>query len=51
MDRSTGQSIAVSRFDTLEQAQFSRERIAEALQPLQALGWHGEDADINEVTH
>lgn len=51
VDRTTGKSIAVSRFETLDQAQFSRDRLADALAPLQALGWQGEAPAIYELVH
>jgi hypothetical protein len=51
VDRVTGNSIAVSRFETQEQAQFSRDRLADALAPLQALGWQGEAPAIYEIVH
>ena len=48
VDRATGNSIAISTFETLDQAQFSRDRLGEAIAPLLALGWQGDDAEIYE---
>ena len=50
VDRATGKSIAISSFDTLEQAQFSRERLSDAIAPLLALGWQGDAPEIYENT-
>jgi hypothetical protein len=50
VDRATGKSISVSHFETLEQAQFPRERLSNALAPLVALGWQAEPPEIYEQT-
>jgi len=49
VERSTGRTITVSTFDTLEHAQFSRESIGEPLARLQAAGWQGEAPEIYET--
>ena len=49
VDRATGRSVAVSTFDTLEHAQFARERLGEPIARLVAAGWQGEAPDIYEV--
>jgi len=48
VDRATGNSISISTFETLDQAQFSRDRLSEAIAPLLALGWQGEAPEIYE---
>jgi quinol monooxygenase YgiN len=48
VDRATGKSIAVSTYETQEQAQYSRELLSEALAPLVALGWQGDAPEIYE---
>jgi hypothetical protein len=50
VDRATGKSIAVSSFETQEQAQFPRERLSDALAPLMAIGWQAEAPEIYEQT-
>jgi hypothetical protein len=49
VERSTGRTVVVSTFDTLEQAQLARERLGETLQRLQAAGWQREDSEIYET--
>lgn len=46
VDRDSGKSIAISTFDTREQAMFSREILGDAIAPLLALGWQGDDPEI-----
>ena len=48
-DRVSGRTVAVSTFDTLEQAQFTRESLGEPLARLAAAGWQGEAPEIYEV--
>jgi hypothetical protein len=50
IDRATGRTLALTSFDTLEHAQFSRDRLGSVLQPLQALGWEAEAPEIYEAT-
>jgi len=49
VERATGKSVAVSTFDTLEHAQFARERLGEPITRLVAAGWQGEAPDFYEV--
>ncbi|MBA2276764.1 MAG: hypothetical protein H0W06_03290 [Chloroflexia bacterium] len=49
VDRATGKSVAVSTFDTLEHAQFARERLGEPITRLVAAGWQGEAPEIYEI--
>lgn len=49
VERSTGRTVTVSSFDTMEQAQFSRDSLGEALARLQAAGWQGEAPEIYET--
>src|SRR5262245_29239555 len=49
VDRSTGRTISVSSFDTLEHAQFSRDSLGEVVARLQAGGWQAEPPDIYET--
>ena len=49
VERSTGRTVSVSTFDTLEHAQFSRESLGEPLARLQAAGWQGEAPEIYET--
>ena len=49
IDRSTGRSIAVSSFDTEDQARFARETIGEPLQKLTAAGWQAEPPEVFEA--
>jgi hypothetical protein len=46
MDRATGRTLSLTSFDTLEHAQFSRDRLGSVLQPLQDLGWEAEAPEI-----
>ena len=48
VDRATGKSISIGSFDTLEQAQFSREGLGDAMAQLIALGWQGEAPEFYE---
>lgn len=48
VDRTTGETISVSSFDTQEHAQFPRESLGDALTRMQALGWQGEAPKIYE---
>ncbi|MEA2514612.1 MAG: hypothetical protein QOF33_1112 [Thermomicrobiales bacterium] len=49
IDRASGRTVAVSSFDTLEHAQFTRETIGEPLQRLVAAGWQPEAPEIYEM--
>jgi hypothetical protein len=49
IDRSSGRTLSLTSFDTLEQAQFSRDRIGPVLQPLRELGWEAEAPEIYEA--
>jgi hypothetical protein len=49
VERSTGRTVSVSSFDTLEHAQFSRDSLGEPLARLQAAGWQGEAPEIYET--
>ena len=49
VERSTGRTVTVSTFDTLEHAQFPRESLGEPLARLQAAGWQGEAPEIYET--
>ena len=49
VERSTGRTVTVSTFDTLEHAQFPRESLGEPLARLQAAGWLGETPEIYEA--
>jgi len=49
VDRATGKAVAVSTFDTLEHAQFARERLGDAITRLVAAGWQGEAPEFYEV--
>ena len=49
IDLSTGRSIAVSSFDTEDQARFARETIGEPLRNLNAAGWQAEAPEIFEA--
>ena len=50
IDRATGRTLALTSFDTLEHAQFSRDRLGPVLGPLQDLGWEAEAPEIYEAT-
>ena len=50
IDRTTGRTLSLTSFDTLEHAQFSRDRLGSVLQPLQDLGWEPEAPEIYETT-
>jgi hypothetical protein len=49
VDRATGKSVAVSTFDTLQQARFARESLGDPIARLVAAGWQGEAPEIYEV--
>jgi hypothetical protein len=49
VDRATGRTLSLTSFDTVEHAQFSRDRLGSVLQPLQALGWEVEAPEIYEA--
>ena len=49
VERSTGRTVVVSTFDTLEHAQFPRESLGEPLARLQVAGWQGEAPEIYET--
>jgi hypothetical protein len=49
IDRTSGRTLSLTSFDTLEHAQFSRDRLGSVLQPLQALGWEAEAPEIYET--
>ena len=49
IDRTTGRTLALTSFETLEQAQFSRDRLGPVLGPLQDLGWEAEAPEIYEA--
>jgi hypothetical protein len=49
IDRSTGRTLSLTSFDTVEHAQFSRERLSSVLAPFQALGWEPEAPEIYEA--
>jgi hypothetical protein len=49
VERSTGRTVTVATFDTLEQAQFSRDSLGESFVRLQAAGWQGEAPEIYET--
>jgi hypothetical protein len=49
-DRATGQSIAVSTWDTEEQARFSPDALGDVVSKLRALGVQIEAPEILEVT-
>ena len=49
INRTSGRTLSLSTFDTLDHAQFSRERLANALEPLQALGWEPDAPEIFEA--
>lgn len=50
VDRTTGETISVSSFDTQEHAQFSRDSLGDALARMQALGWQGKAPKIYETS-
>ena len=50
IDRATGRTLSLTTFDTLEHAQFSRDRLGPVLEPLQALGWEPEAPELYEAT-
>jgi hypothetical protein len=50
IDRTSGRTLSLTSFDTLEHAQFSRDRLGSVLQPLQALGWEPKAPEIYETT-
>lgn len=49
IDRSTGRSVAVSSFDTAEDARFARETIGEPLRRLTDAGWQAEPSEVFEA--
>jgi hypothetical protein len=49
IDRATGHTLSLTSFETLEYAQFSRDRLGAVLQPLQDLGWEAEAPEIYEA--
>ena len=49
VDRTTGETLAVSTFDTMEHAQFSRDSLGDAYVRLQALDWQAKDPEIFET--
>ena len=50
IDRASGRTLSLTSFDTVEHAQFSRDRLGSVLAPLQALGWEPEAPEIYEAT-
>ena len=50
IDRASGRTLSLTSFETLEHAQFSRDRLGSVLRPLQALGWEPEAPEIYETT-
>jgi hypothetical protein len=48
VDRASGRTFALTSFETLEHAQFSRDRLSSVLAPLQDLGWEPEAPEIYE---
>ena len=49
IDRATGRTLSLTSFETLDQAQCSRDRLGPVLQPLQELGWEAEAPEIYEA--
>jgi hypothetical protein len=49
VDSTTGGTLSVSSFDSLEHAKFSRESLGDAFTRLQALGWQGEAPEYYET--
>ena len=49
IDGATGKTLALTTLDTLEHAQFSRDRLGSALARLQSLGWEPEPPEIYEA--
>ena len=50
VNRGAGTSIIFTLFDTLEQAQFSRDVLGEPFARIQAAGWRPEAPEFYEVT-
>lgn len=50
IDRETGRTLSLTTLDTLERAQFSRDRLGPSLSRLQELGWQPEAPEIYEAT-
>ena len=50
VDRATGRTLSLTTLETLEHAQFSRDRLGPSLARLQALGWEPELPEIYEAT-
>jgi hypothetical protein len=50
IDRATGNTLSLTTFDTLEHAQFSRDRLGTSLSRLLALGWEPKAPEIFEAT-
>jgi hypothetical protein len=49
IDRTSGRTLSLTSFETLEHAQFSRDRLGPVLQGLQDLGWEAEAPEIYEA--
>lgn len=49
VDRLTGKSVAISTYDTLEHALFSRDTLGVPLARLLATGWQPEPPEIYEI--
>ena len=49
LDRDTGETVSVMRFDTLDHATFARESIGEPFERLLAAGWQPEAPLITEL--
>ena len=50
IDRATGNTLSLTTFDTLEHAQFPRDRLGTSLSRLLALGWEPHAPEIFEAT-
>lgn len=50
IDRASGRTVSLTTLETLEQAQYSRDRLGPSLARLQALGWEAESPEIYEAT-
>ena len=49
IDRASGRTLSLTSFDTLEHAQFSRDRLHSVLQPLREIGWEAEAPETYEA--
>lgn len=50
IDRTSGNTLSLTTFDTLEHAQFSRDRLGSSMERLLALGWEPQAPEIYEAT-